>query len=270
MKAATAAFLSLAAFASVAAPPSAAALPAAAPPAAEAPPAAAAADVAGVAPFAAQYQADWKGISVGTSEIRLERSEPGHYVYIWTITARGIFRLAYHDDLVQKSWLTAVGDHVRPDKYFGKEGSATVELNFDWIDMRATGVSETKPVDITLKHGTQDVMSSQVEVMLDLKNGDLPKTFHIIDKDQLKEFEYTQEGTAKIRTAIGELDTVIVTSQRTGNNRILRMWFAPSLGFVPVQAERSRDGKVEIAMHIKSIDKSPESQPRADVKSSAE
>jgi hypothetical protein len=98
----------------------------------------------------------------------------------------------------------------------------------------------------------------------------LLKTFHIIDKDQLKEFEYTQEGTAKIRTAIGELDTVIVTSQRTGNNRILRMWFAPSLGFVPVQAERSRDGKVEIAMHIKSIDKSPESQPRADVKSSAE
>jgi hypothetical protein len=90
--------------------------------------------------------------------------------------------------------------------------------------------------------------------MLDLKRGNLPKTFQIIDKDQLKEFNYTQEGSAKIRTEIGEIDTVIVTSQRTGNNRILRMWFAPSLGFVPVQAERSRDGKVEIAMHIKSVD----------------
>jgi hypothetical protein len=90
--------------------------------------------------------------------------------------------------------------------------------------------------------------------MLDLKNGNLPKTFQIIDKDQLKEFNYTQEGAAKIRTAIGELDTVIVTSQRAGNNRILRMWFAPSLGFVPVQAERSRDGKVEIAMRVKNVD----------------
>jgi hypothetical protein len=209
----------------------------------------------GIAPFIAHYEAAWKGISVGTSEIHLTRgTEPGQYLYVWTITAHGIFRIAYRDDLVQKSWLQIVGEHVRPDKYFGKEGSQTVELNFDWREKRATGVSETKPVDIKLPDGTQDVMSIQVEVMFDLKNGNLPKTFQIIDKDQLKEFNYAQEGTAKIRTAIGELDTIIVTSQRAGNNRILRMWFAPSLGFVPVQAERSRDGKIEITMRLKSVD----------------
>ena len=218
--------------------------------------AASAADDAGIAPFIARYQADWKGISVGTSDIKLTQGvEPGQYLYTWTITARGIFRVAYHDDLVQQSWLSVVDDHVRPDKYRGKEGSSTVELNFDWKVMHATGLSETKPVDLMLKEGTQDVMSIQVEVMLDLKRGNLPKTFQIIDKDQLKEFNYTQEGNARIRTEIGEIDTVIVTSQRTGNNRILRMWFAPSLGFVPVQAERSRDGKVEISMRIKSVDR---------------
>jgi hypothetical protein len=211
---------------------------------------------AGIRPFIAHYEAAWKGISVGTSEIQLTHgTEPGQYMYTWTITAHGIFRLAYRDDLVQKSWLKMIGDHVRPDKYFGQEGSQTVELNFDWQDKRATGLSESKPVDIKLPDGAQDVMSIQVEVMIDLKNGNLPKTFQIIDKDQLKEFDYAEEGAARIRTAIGELDTVIVTSQRPGNNRILRMWFAPSLGFVPVQAERSRDGKVEIAMRIKSVDR---------------
>ena len=214
-----------------------------------------AADESGIAPFIAHYEASWKGISVGTSDIQLIKGDdPGHYQYTWTITAHGLARLAYHDDLVQRSWLSLVGDHVRPDKYFGKEGDSTVEIDFDWPNKRATGVSETKPVDLKLQEGTQDVMSIQVEVMLDLKHGNLPKTFQIIDKDQLKEFIYTQEGSAKIRTAIGEIDTVIVTSQRTGNNRILRMWFAPSLGFVPVQAERSRDGKVEISMRIKSVD----------------
>ena len=35
-------------------------------------------------------------------------------------------------------------------------------------------------------------MSIQVEVMLDLQKGNLPKTFQIIDKDQLKDFIYTQ------------------------------------------------------------------------------
>ena len=89
--------------------------------------------------------------------------------------------------------------------------------------------------------------------MLDLQNHNLPKTFQIVDKDELKEFVYSEEGPARLRTALGELDTVIVSSQRTGNNRILRMWFAPSLGFVPVQAERTRDGKLEFAMHIKSL-----------------
>jgi hypothetical protein len=223
-----------------------------------------------VQPFIAHYEASWKGFSVGTSDIKLELgAEPGHYLYTWTITAHGVFKLAYRDGLIQRSWLRVLDNHVRPDKYLGQEGSAGVELNFDWQAGRATGLSEGKPVDIKLPEGAQDVMSSQVEVMLDLMNGNLPKTFQIIDKDQLKEFNYTQEGTAKIRTDIGELDTVIVTSQRSGNNRVLRMWFAPSLGFVPVQAERSRDGKVEIAMRVKSVDRLVV-KPRLIPKSSAE
>jgi hypothetical protein len=210
----------------------------------------------GIAAFSAQFLADWKGINIGTSTIELKpAAEPGDYVYTWTITARGILRLAYRDDLVQTSWLSINADHVRPEKYQGHQGASSVTLNFDWPNKRATGESEGKPVDLKLAEGVQDVMSIQVEVMLDLKNGNLPKTFQIIDKDELKEFIYTQEGNARIRTALGDLDTVVVTSQRTGNNRILRMWFAPSLGFAPVQAERSRDGKVEIAMRIKSLNR---------------
>lgn len=209
---------------------------------------------AGMAPFSARYLADWKTINVGTSDLTLTPdAEPGHYLYTWTITARGIFRIAYRDDLIQKSWLSITADHVRPAKYRAVDGSSSVNLDFDWDAGRARGTSEGKAVDLQLKEGTQDVMSIQVEVMLDLKKGNLPKTFQIVDKDELKEFIYTQEGTARIRTALGELDTVIVASRRAGNNRILRMWFAPSLGFVPVQAERTRDGKLEFAMRIKSL-----------------
>jgi hypothetical protein len=208
---------------------------------------------AGLAPFSAHYEADWKSITIGTSDLELKQdSEPGHYVYTWSITARGVFRL-YREAVTQQSWLSIDAGHVRPEKYRAEDGSATVSLDFDWGTRFVRGTSEKKPVELTLKDGTQDVMSIQVEVMLDLKNGDLPKSFNILDKDELKEFVYSQEGTARIRTALGELDTVIVASRRAGNNRILRMWFAPSLGFVPVQAERTRDGKLEFAMRIKSL-----------------
>jgi len=92
-----------------------------------------------------------------------------------------------------------------------------------------------------------------VQVMLDLRNGNLPNIFHIVDKDELKDFIYTREADARIRTALGELDTVVVASSRTGNDRVLRMWFAPSLDYIPVQAERTRAGKLEFAMRIKSL-----------------
>jgi hypothetical protein len=209
---------------------------------------------AGIAPFSAHYQADWKSMSVGTSDLELKSdSQPGHYVYTWTITAHGIFRMVYRDDLIQKSWFSIDAGHARPSRYRAEDGSSSVDLDFDWAGGHVRGTSETKPVDLDLKEGTQDVMSIQVEVMLDLQKGDLPKTFQIIDKDEVKEFAYTQEGTASIRTALGQLDTIIVSSQRTGNDRILRMWFAPSLGFVPVQAERTRGGKLEFAMRIKTL-----------------
>ena len=208
---------------------------------------------AGIAPFSARYQADWKSINVGTSDLELKQdTEPGHYVYTWSITAHGIFRL-YRDEVTQQSWLSIDAEHVRPEKYRAEDGSSSVNLDFDWEGGHVRGTSENKPVDLTLKEGTQDLLSIQVEVMLGLKKGNLPKTFQIIDKDKLKEFIYTQEGTANIRTALGQLDTVIVESRQAGNNRILRMWFAPSLGFVPVQAERTRDGKLEFAMRIKTL-----------------
>src|SRR6266403_1221753 len=207
-----------------------------------------------IAPFSAHYSADWKTINVGTSDLDLKQSAAdGTYEYTWRITARGVFRIVYSDDVIQKSWFSVNADHVRPEKYRAGQGDSTVSIDFDWNAGRAHGESEKKPVDLKLADGIQDVMSIQVEVMLDLKNGNLPKSFKIVDKDEIKDFLYTLEGPARLRTPLGELDTLVVASQRAGNNRVLKMWFAPSLGYIPVQAERSRDGKLEFAMRIKTL-----------------
>ena len=209
---------------------------------------------AGLAPFSAHYGAYWKSITVGSSDLQLLRdTDPDRYVYTWTITAHGIFRLIYSDPVTQKSWLKIQDAHIRPLKYHGDDGSAAIDLDFDWDKGHARGKSEGKPVDLALNGGTQDVMSIQLEIMLDLKRGNLPTLFKIIDKDEVKDFNYTNEGTARIHTTLGELDTIVVASQRTGNSRILRMWFAPSLGYVPVKAERTRDGRLEFAMRITSL-----------------
>ena len=207
-------------------------------------------------PFKAHYFADWKGINVAASDIELKAGDaPDEYVYRWSIAARGIFKVAYSDPVIQTSWLKIENGHVRPYKYQGEEGGKTVKVEFNWDSMRGTGTSEDKPLDLALKEGAQDLNSIQVEIMTDLKNGDLPKSFQILDKDQLKDFDYTNEGPARIRTELGELDTVVVASSRQGNDRVMRIWFAPSLGFVPVQAERRRHGNVEFSMKIQSLNR---------------
>jgi len=81
---------------------------------------------AGVEPFSGHYVAEWKDITVGTSDLKLERDAlSGQYHYKWTISARGIFRLVYSDDVTQESWFGIVDGHIRPDRYRASEGSAT-------------------------------------------------------------------------------------------------------------------------------------------------
>ncbi len=211
-------------------------------------------DQAGIAPFAAHYVAAWKSISVGTSDLQLKRDSAGdRYIYTWRTSARGIFRILYSHDVVQTSWFSVNGAEVRPQKYDAEDGSSSVNVDFDWMEHRARGETEGKPLDLQLADGTQDVMSIQIQVMLDLMKGALPDSFRIFDKDEIKEFLYTNEGPARIRTELGELDTIVVASRRAGNNRILRMWFAPALNYVPVKAERTRDGKLEFAMRISTL-----------------
>src|ERR1700730_12704179 len=161
-------------------------------------PAAARADESpAIAPFSAHYSADWKSMSVGTSDLDLKQNAAdGTYEYTWRITARGVFRIVYSDDVIQQSWFSVNADHVRPEKYRAEQGGSTVSIDFDWNAGREHGESEKKPVDRKLADGIQDVMSIQIEVMPDLKNGSLPKAFKIVDKDEIKDFLSTLEGQA--------------------------------------------------------------------------
>jgi len=161
--------------------------------------------------------------------------------------------LVYSNPVTQKSWIVVQNGQVRPLEYHGDDGSEEVNIDFDWAGGHARGTAAGKPVDLKLEDGTQDVLSIQIQVMEDLRHGNLPPSFPIVDNDEIKDFRYTREGAAHLTTDIGGVDTVIVASQRAGSDRILRMWFAPGLGFVPIQAERTRGGKIEFSMRIRTL-----------------
>jgi Protein of unknown function (DUF3108) len=210
-------------------------------------------------PFTAVYALKWHGITAGRSSLSLTQTGPETYRYQSVNRARGLFRLAFPDALVETSRFTIGDGHVRPLSYQELNGpgksSRDVHIEFDWQDGRARGTQHGKPVDQPLAPGTQDPLSVQIELMRDLAAGDTPTHFLLFDQDVAKRFRYTREGSVRLDTAIGPLDTVVYRSDRPGSDRVLRLWLAPRLGYLPVKAERERKGRTEFELEILSVER---------------
>jgi hypothetical protein len=211
----------------------------------------------GPQPFVATYTVQWKGFNAGTTTLDLKPQNGSRYVYRSRLMARGLFRLAFPDEITQTSTFDIADGLPRPLSYRADDGSGKTErdvaLDFNWQGNRVTGVAEQQRVDLALQPGTQDAMSVQIAMMLALSTQTAPVTFLMIDKNEIKDYVYAPEGTATLRTALGELDTVIWSSHRPDSDRVTRMWYAPSLGFIPVRAERTRGSKLEWGMAIRAL-----------------
>jgi hypothetical protein len=208
-------------------------------------------------PFKTSFSVEWKGINAGTAWLELTQTGPGQYRYVSRNNARGIFRLAFPDEITQTSDFLLDDGTVKPLRYRADDGSTDksrdISLDFDWTRGRVQGTAEKKRVDLEAPAGLQDGMSVQIALMVDLAAGRSPSMYWMIDKSKLKDYEYRSDGTARISTVLGELDTVIWSSRRPNSDRITRVWYAPSLGYSPVKAQRIKAGSVEVAMTLRSL-----------------
>ena len=210
-------------------------------------------------PFKATFAVEWHGMNAGTSVLELTHQSANEYTYTSKNTARGFFRLAVPDTVTQTSHLVIEDGQVRPVSYVGDDGSSDtdrdVSLKFDWTAKRIAGTAENRPVDLPLEPGVQDGLSVQVALMCELARGHSPASFKLIDKDEVKEYQYTREGEAKLDTSLGKLDTVIYRSQKQGSSRYTRLWIAPSLGNLPVRAEQAKRDKRELQLMIRAVER---------------
>ncbi len=214
------------------------------------------ADAIDLKPFKATYTAEWKGMTAGTTVLELRRAGPDLYSYSSTSNARGVFRMAFSETLTQTSTFRLDEGVVQPLTFRGiDEKEREIRLDFDWTNMKVSGVAKGNVVDLALTEGAQDAMSLQIHTLRSLAEGKVAPTVSMIDGDKLKDYELRLEGNDRIETALGELDTVIYTSRRAGSDRVTKTWVAPSLGYLPVKAERIRGKKKEFTLLLESLDR---------------
>lgn len=211
-------------------------------------------------PFQATYTVQWKGFNAGTSKLELRRTGADTWLYDSRNLARGVFRIAIPDTVTQTSELRFTNGRTQPLKFRGDDGgeatSRDVSLDFDWLRGRVTGTAGDRPVDLAAPADVQDPMSIQIAQMHAAATGHVPVRMHSIDKNEIKEYEFTRVGPERLKTALGELDTVVFESRRPGSSRVIRLWMAPSLGYLPVRAERRKGEKLEFVMAIRELQRS--------------
>jgi hypothetical protein len=204
--------------------------------------------------FQASYGWNWQGALVAISTLKLEHADADSWIYSSTSEPRGLGRL-YPMRPKLRSSLRVTDKGVQPLSFKAEGGgdSHDADVKFDWSAGRATGVYEGTAVDLPLKPGVQDDLSVQIAMMVELLHGRTPEQLSMIDKNSWREYRYQREGAETIATPLGQIDTIIYSSQHPGSPRVTRFWCAPSLGYVPMRVEQKRVDSVEWTMDIRSL-----------------
>ena len=208
-------------------------------------------------PFTAEYSWTLRGMNAGHSTLTLARRDDGRWSYDSRSQAHGLFRLVAPGDITQVSVFRLDNGDVLPEHYRGDDGTAATKrdanLSFDWRTRRVTGVYEDVPVDLPIEAGVQDDLSIQVAMMNALLRGQVPTGFRLVDRNIVKDYQYSAEGRTTLTTPLGVIEAVIYRSRKVGARSSTLFWCAPSLSFLPLKVER-HDGadKVEWSLAIRA------------------
>jgi hypothetical protein len=210
---------------------------------------------AALQPYTVRYQVKYRGIGGGEIESSFKRSgDADQWQYQTRVFPNLLAQVAVSPNARETSTMLVTPAGVRPLAFSFNDGSDNVakdvRLIYDWPGSRVTGTSKGKPVDLPLVDGTHDTASVQAAMILELLAGRKPTSFMVITDGRLREYRYWPAGTQQLQTPLGKVDTVIWASQRTGSDRVQKVWHAPSLGFVPVRATQYRKGKAETEMTL--------------------
>ena len=198
-----------------------------------------------IAPFEASYKVYLAGIAVGQAEIQLEYQGDSHYRMRSSLHPVGVAGLLATEGMDEEVEGEFVGGTPRPLAYRAQRTGSkarTVSLNFDWDRGEVTTVVSGKLGRLALGPRMVDPLTLYLLTMLDLRSEALADEYGVIDRDRLKTYRTQMQEEAMTATPIGELATLAISRQRPDSSKAVKFWHAPTLGFLPVQVSKTKDG----------------------------
>jgi len=206
-------------------------------------------------PYKARYQVSYRGLGGGQIEASLARGNvPGQWLYETRAYPNLFGRIAVSPAAREHGVMQVGADGVRPLRFDFNDGSDNsqkdVRFTFDWDAGRVRGEAQGTPFDLAVQPGTQDTASVQAAMLVALLAGEAPTGYPILTGSKLREYRYWNEGKARVATPLGSYDCVVWANKRDGSTRLTKVYHAPALGYIPVQAVQYRKGQAEVQMKL--------------------
>ena len=209
--------------------------------------------------YTATYTAEAKGKEIGATTFSV-RYIPERMVYEFkseTLAKGMVVKLAIPNPVIQRSEFRVNGGVIEPLEFWYEDGSrkgeGNVHIVFDWQRKVATTNSKHGRKEFAIQPGAVDDGTLQVALMHDLATTGKPGRYLRTDEDSISEYVYEDQGETKTPTGMGQLKTHAYNQQRKGSNRVNWIWVLPDMKFLPARIEQRKDGEVNSAFTLKSV-----------------
>jgi hypothetical protein len=194
-------------------------------------------------------------MTVAVSNLRLEQTGDT-WTYSSVSQAQGLGRFVSDLSPNQTSVVKLTATGIQPQSYTsggGNGGKLSIDLKYDWQSNRVTGSYDGATVDLELTPEMQDDASVQLALMAELLHGRTPDSFSLIDKDSVREYQFTHDGEATVKTPMGSVATVIYRAQKKYSPRVTSFWLAPDRGYIPMKVEQKKGKDVQWTLQIQKL-----------------
>lgn len=171
----------------------------------------------------------------------------------------GLAALFVKDTITERTTFKVDSNVIQPQDYHydrkGGKRARETRLNFDWDEKSVTNLLDQSKWEVELQNGTQDKLSYQLQLMLDLQAGNTDFSYPVADDDRMKEYRFTLLGEEIIETPMGKIETIKIKRERAADSkRKTTIWFAKSLQYLPVRIKQGKSEDKFITLEITAVD----------------
>ncbi len=171
--------------------------------------------------------------------------------------ATGVFKVIKPGNIIRESKGMITDAGLQPSIYSDQRANNKPSLAlFDWKNQTLTLRHEGKEIQETLTTGTLDRLSLSYSFIFSspdrIEAGNM-LDIHVTDGRSLQHIQYkvTKE---KLNTPLGELETIVLTKQQTGDDKEQRkIWLAPRYHMVPVRIQSVEKDGLEVEKMIAEL-----------------